>query len=304
MIPADQWRGYWPAATTPFAQDGRLDLTMWREQLDLYQELGVHGVLVNGSSGEWYAQTSQERRDVARVACEHVNGVFPVVVGVTGFTPDAVIDLGRAALADGADGILFTPPPYARPTEDEIYHFYREVAEAVDGPIMVYNWPRGTAVNMSTDLIERLVALPQVVAVKDSTPKYGEHLDTLARLGSRSVFFANYITRLGIGVMDQLGGQGSIEGGALAAQHGVPFFEAYWKGEIDVARVHADRYDAQQSDMIGYDFVGLHGSQISQIKAAMRMLGQPGGWPRRPLRDLDEHAVASLRTVLERHGLL
>lgn len=304
MTTPNPWRGYWPAATTPFARDGALDLGAWREQLELYVAAGVHGVLVNGSSGEWYAQTVTERRDVAATAVRTVAGAFPVVVGCTAFTPDEAVRLVRDATEVGADGVLFTPPPYARPNEGEILAFYREVHDATEVPIMVYNWPRGTAVDMTTDLLAELAGLERVVSIKDSTPDYGQHLQTLSRLGHRSAFFANYITRLGLGVLGEIGGAGSIEGGALGAAHGVGFYEAYWAGDLELARTHADAYDAQISDLIGYNFVGLHGSQIPQIKCAMRMLGQPGGWSRRPMIDLDENDAPRLRTVLEKHGLL
>lgn len=217
------WKGYWPASVTPFGKDGSLDTVAWRELLDLYKEQGVHGVLVNGSSGEWFAQSTSERKTVAEIAVEQAAGAYPVVIGCSQFTPDAVIELAAHAASVGADGVLFTPPPYAAPTELEILHFYQRVASSVDIPIMAYNWPRGTAVDMSTDLIGQLIEIPTVVSVKDSTPHYDQHLKTLAAHGRDSAFFASYISRLGIGVLAELGGSGSIEGGALGAEHGVAF---------------------------------------------------------------------------------
>lgn len=298
------WKGYWPASITPFGKDGSLDVTAWRELLDLYRALGVHGVLVNGSSGEWFAQSPQERRQVAEIAVEQADGAFPVVVGCSQFTPAAVAELASHAETIGADGVLFTPPPYVNPTEAEILHFYQEVAEAVEIPIMVYNWPRGTVVDLSPGLLADLARIPNVVSIKDSTPDYAKHLSTLATLGGTVGFFADYISRLGVGVLTQLGGSGSIEGGALGAAHGVAFYECMWSGDLEGARGHADPYAAQLSDLVGYNFAGRFGSQIAQIKAAMRMLGQPGGYCRRPLDELDDGAQAALRAVLQRHGLL
>lgn len=298
------WRGYWPAATTPFTRSGELDEQAWREGLRLMVEAGAHGLLVNGSSGEWYAQTRDERYRVAEIAVEEAGSAIPIVVGCTAYTPAEVIDLAGAAATAGADGVLFTPPPYARPNEDETFEFYREIAEAIDLPIMAYNWPRGTAVNMSTDLIEKIASLPNVKSIKDSTPQYDEHLVTLQRVGRKSAFFANYISRLGIGVMNELGGVGSIEGGWLCAKNGVAFFEAYWRGDLEEARRLGDIYDAQLSSFIGYNFAGRFGTQISQIKAAMRLMGQPGGYPRAPYRDLDSDALAALRAHLKSLGML
>lgn len=298
------WQGYWPAATTPFGRNGDLDETAWRESLDLFASFGVHGVLVNGSSGEWFSQTNAERRRVAEIAVEQVNGRFPVVVGCTGYTPETVVSVAKDAVAAGTDGVLFTPPPYARPGEDEVLAFYREVAAQVGAPIMAYNWPRGTGIDMSTDLIAALAQIPNVISIKDSTPDYQEHLGTLQRLGRNSQFFANYISKIGIGVLTELGGSGSIEGGALCAERGVAFFEAYWRGDIEAAREHGKVYDQQLSSFIGYDFAGRFGTQIPQIKAAMRLLGQPGGYCRRPYRDFDEEQTARLAAHLRSLGML
>ncbi|MCU1482829.1 MAG: Dihydrodipicolinate synthase [Subtercola sp.] len=298
------WRGYWPAATTPFEKAGPLDEIAWREQIDLYTSFGVHGVLVNGSSGEWFAQTLAERKRVAEIAVEQVNGAYPVVVGCSSFTPDAVVQLADHAAAAGADGVLFTPPPYAAPNEREIFLFYEEVAARTSIPIMVYNWPRGISLDMSQELLGKLARLDGVVSIKDSTPDYGRHLETLAALGSESVFFANYISRLGIGVMTELGGSGSIEGGALCAAEGIAFFNSFWAGDLEAARMHATVYEAQLASFIGYNFGGRFGSQIPQIKAAMRMLGQPGGYSRRPYQELDEAGLAGLRANLVAQHLL
>lgn len=123
------WKGYWVAATTPFAQDGALDDAAWRAGLRHYLALGVHGVLVNGASGEWFSQSEAERRRVAEIAVEELKGRIPA----------ATVELALHARRIGADGVLSTPPPYAAPTAREIVAFFRAISDAVDLPLMVYN---------------------------------------------------------------------------------------------------------------------------------------------------------------------
>lgn len=298
------WAGYWPASPTVFGSDRSLDEKGNLELFAAYRTMGVHGALINGSTGEWFSQSNAERKRVTELAVEAIDGAFPIVIGATSFTPQETIDIGNHAAKAGAQGIMVTPPPYVAPTEDEIVEFYREVAGEVAIPTMAYNWPRGADIDMSTELQERITALPGVVSVKDSTPDYGKHLDTLRTQGKNSRYFANYISRLGIGVLNELGGIGSIDGGPLGAAFGVPFYNAYWEGDLETARTYADKYDALLRDLVGYNFAGHFGSQVPQIKAALRMMGLPGGYPRKPFQEITPDAEARLSETLKKHKLL
>ncbi len=131
------WKGYWIAAPTPFTEMGALDEGALRSVLRLYYDQGVHGVLVNGTTGEWFSQTEAERRRVAEIAIEELGGKIPVVIGCTTFTPSQTIALGLHAREIGADGMLSTPPPYAAPTPREIIVIFSAISDNVDLPIMV-----------------------------------------------------------------------------------------------------------------------------------------------------------------------
>ncbi len=93
------WRGYWPACPTPFAEDGSYDAEAHRALLDWYVGEGMHGVFVNGTTGEWFSQSPEERRLVAENAIEAVAGRLTVVVGCTSYTAREAAELGRHALA-------------------------------------------------------------------------------------------------------------------------------------------------------------------------------------------------------------
>lgn len=299
------WRGYWPAAPTPFTADGRLDADAFSRMLDGYVEAGVHGVLINGSSGEWWAQSTDERRATAETAIAAVAGRIPVVVGCTGFTADAVVDLARHAQAAGADGVLSTPPPYAHPTQDEIVRFYAKIDAGVDLPLVVYNWPRGTAVEIALDTAREIAALEHVVAIKNSTGDWPLVVDYIEALADQVRIFASLINPRGLAIMRELGGDGYIDGGALGAPFAVPFFEAFWSGDLDAARGHAERYWELTSGLVTADFSGRFGSPSAQLKAAMAMLGQPGGEVRAPLQPVTEaEPLAGLEALLRRTGLL
>jgi 4-hydroxy-tetrahydrodipicolinate synthase len=297
------WRGYWPASVTPFGEDGAVDYEGIDALCELYRTLGVHGVLVNGSSGEWFAQSRAERESVAARFAANLGGEIPVVVGCTSFTPDETVSLGNAALEAGAAGVCFTPPPYARPDGRELLHFFEDACERIDGPVMVYNWPRGTGIDIPTEQLRQLAGIPNVAAIKDSTTDYARHLTNLQNMPGVA-FFAHYVSRVGLGVLLEAGGVGSIDGGSLGAPFAVPFYEAFWNGDLDTARSLAARYDAFLSDLVGPGFVGRYASQIPQIKAAMALMGQPGGVVRPPMLAPTAESLDGIRAVLVTHGLL
>ena len=299
------WKGYWPAAPTPFTRDGLIDEPAWRNLLRLYLQQGVHGVLVNGTTGEWFSQTDGERRKLAEIAVEELKGKIPVVVGCTTFTPRDTAELGRHAASIGADGMLSTPPPYAVPTDREVVAFYRYVADHVDLPIVVYNWARGTNVEIRGSLAVELAQIEGVVAFKDSTANKEQFLETLTAIVSSVLVFGGFIGGDGLATLQTVGGAGSIDGGGLGAPMAVPFYEAVWRRDLPAARAHAQRYVQLMEQLIHPDWSGVFGSPQAQLKAAMNILGQPGGFPRLPLLPVDDPAdVAGLRKVLQSAGLV
>jgi 1-pyrroline-4-hydroxy-2-carboxylate deaminase len=299
------WKGYWIAAPTPFTATGALDEPAFRATLRLYHRQGVHGVLVNGTTGEWFAQTDAECRRVAEIAVEELGGAIPVVIGCTTFTPSQTIALGRHAREAGADGILSTPPPYAAPTPREIVAFFAAISDGVDLPIMVYNWARGVAVEITWETALELTRIDRVVAIKDSTMHTAQALATLEQVGDRVRFFGGFINRLGLSVLRGLGGDGNIDGGGLGATFAVAFYEAFWRGDFAAAEQAANRYQALMARLIRADWSGVFGSPQSQIKACMNLLGQPGGHVRPPLLAIDDPKhLETMRHILYEAGLL
>ncbi|MCF6508121.1 dihydrodipicolinate synthase family protein [Blastococcus sp. MG754426] len=300
------WRGYWAACPTPFREDGALDLDTFRDLLDFYAGEGLHGVLVNGTSGEWFAQTDAERRAVAEAAVEHVAGRMTVVIGCTDYTADRVAGLARHAMAAGADGVASTPPPYAKPFPDEIVEFYRDISRATDAPLMVYNWPHGTSVDIGTALAERIAEVDTVVALKDSTPDVAQFHATARALAGRVRVFGQFMSTEGFEVLLGGAGDGTIGGGTLFGAPDPQFWEAFWRGDHEVCRVHAKRIDELFPRLwLPGGWAGHWGAYQSQLKAIMAMLGQPGGVPRRPrLPVTDPASLQAIREVLVQGGLL
>jgi len=132
-----------------------------------------------------------------------------------------------------------------------------------------------------------------------------QFLETLSAVVDRVLVFAGFISAEGLVTLQTVGGAGSIDGGGLGAPMAVAFYEDFWKGKATAARTHAERYVQLMRQLINPDWSGVFGSPQAQLKAAMNILGQPGGFPRLPLLPVDDPTdVAALQRVLESAGLV
>jgi 4-hydroxy-tetrahydrodipicolinate synthase len=297
------WRGYWVASPTPFTSSGQPDLNEMGALLELYVSQGIHGVVVNGSTGEWCSQSAVERKEIAAKSVTQVNNRIPVVIGASAYTPNEVIDLANHASSVGADGIMVTAPPYYNLTEDEIFNFFQLIDSNVRIPVMVYNWPRGIGVDMSEELLVKLGKLPSVAAIKESSGDESKTIRVLQTLMAESVdvrFFARFIHPQGAEYLARIGGDGNIDGGGLGAQYAVKFYNSWWEKDLSEMKTNSEAYADFSSSLINSDYSGKFGSPISQLKACMRILNQPGGYVRPPLMEVtDRKSIEQLTKILE-----
>jgi dihydrodipicolinate synthase/N-acetylneuraminate lyase len=301
------WRGYFAAVPTPFNEDGSLALDLLRELLDFYVGQGLHGVLVNGTTGEWFSQSTEERRLVAETAIDAIGGRIPVLIGCTDYTADLVIAHARHAFDAGAAGVTSTPPPYAKPFDDEIVAFYEDIAAgAPDIPLMIYNWVHGTSVEIGTALAERLVEIDTVVAFKDSTPNVEQFYASSRAVNAQVRVFGPCMSVAGYEQLKTYGGDGTIGGGSLWGRPDAEFWEAHWRGDEATALAHARRTEELFPKLwLPGGWAGRHGHYASELKALMKLLGQPGGTVRRPrLPVTDPAKLREMQAILSEAGLL
>ena len=300
------WRGYFPAVVTPFTETDELDLDTLRALVDYYAGQGMHGIVINGTCGEWFSQHHDERRAVAETAVSAAAGRMRVLVGCTDYRADDVVILATHALSAGADGVLASPPPYAKLFPDEIVAYYTDISNALDGPLAVYNWPHGAGVDIGTDLADRLADIPAVVAIKDSTPDADQFFETSRRVRDRVRVFGPYMSDRGVEVLRTEGGDGTVGGGSLWGRRDPQFWEDYWEGDFAAMQAHAEAADTLFPKLwLPGGWAGIYGAYQSQLKELMRMLGQPAGHVRRPrLPVTDQDDLASMRVTLVEAGLL
>lgn len=142
--------GSYTVAVTPFTDDlSRVDLDRLRAFLDWQLAEGVPGIIMLGTTGEFLSVTPEERRELVGATVEHIAGRIPVLVGTADASTTRAVQFSVEARDLGADGLMIVPPYYYTPTDDEIYRHYEAIVGAVDLPIMLYNNPVTSNVDMS-----------------------------------------------------------------------------------------------------------------------------------------------------------
>ena len=169
MTPRMVLEGIYTPLITPFQADGSFDLDALAELIERLIAAGVHGLISGGSTGENYAETVEERLELARFITERVAGRLPVIVGTGAMrTPDSIA-LAQGAREMGADAILLGTPPYSVPTEQENALNALAIDRACGLPIILYNYPGRMSVEMGTEFLDRVGRSKNVIGIKESS---------------------------------------------------------------------------------------------------------------------------------------
>lgn len=164
-----RFEGIYTPAVTPFAANGAIDREAFAAVLDSLVGAGVHGIIVGGSTGEYYAQTADERHELAAFAKDAIKGRTALIVGTGAIRTEDSVAYARHAREIGADAILVSSPPYALPTERENAVHALTVDRAANLPIMLYNYPGRTGVMMGETFLSRVGRSKNFQAIKESS---------------------------------------------------------------------------------------------------------------------------------------
>ncbi len=164
-----EFEGIYTPIVTPYCEDFTLNKPVLADLVDFLINAGVHGIIVAGTTGEYYAQTQQERLDLMREIKELISQRVPLIVGTGAVRTEDSIVLAQAAKEIEADAILVTTPPYACPTGREISLHALAIDRAANLPILLYNYPGRMSVNMDADCLDRLGRSSNFCAIKESS---------------------------------------------------------------------------------------------------------------------------------------
>ena len=288
-----QFEGIYTPVITPFHNDGSVDKEGFAEVLEFLIDAGTHGIVVAGTTGEYYAQTTEERTHLMQYAHQVINGRLPMMVGVGAIRTEDSIELAQIARQTGADALLVNSPPYVLPTETENATHALAIDKAADLPIMLYNYPGRTGVGMGEDYLNQVSASTNYCAIKESS-------DDINRLHLLANDFPNI--QLSCGADDQAleffvwGARSWVcAGGNFAPEAHIALYEAC------VVRQDFSTGRKIMAAMLPLMSVLEQGGKFGQcIKHATALRGLPAGPPRNPLAPLNESEQAALAEVIQK----
>jgi 4-hydroxy-tetrahydrodipicolinate synthase len=279
------YEGLLTAMVTPFHSDGRVNE---EAAVDLARHLlanGSHGLVVAGTTGEAATLTDDEQVALVELIVREVGEQGAIVAGAGSNDTRHAIELTERVIAAGAVAVLSVTPYYNKPNRRGILRHFEEVARAAGGtPVVLYNIPGRTAVNMGPDLLAELAQIDGIVAVKQANSAELQPIDGLAVLAGNDDIFAACL---------DMGGAGGI----CVASHVVgPEMRRMYDEPEARAEIDATLRDVYETLFIT--------ASPTPVKAALNLLGHDAGTLRLPMVEADESELATVRGMLERHGLI
>jgi 4-hydroxy-tetrahydrodipicolinate synthase len=286
-----QLRGVLTALATPFAPDGGIDEALLRALVDRSVAGGVHGVVACGSTGEFSALSSDERRLVTEIVVHQVAGRVPVIAQTGATSTAEAVRLSRHAQSAGADVVMPVAPYYEPLSTEETLSYLRAVARSVDIPVMLYNLPAATGVDLDPDTVGALAReTPNIRYIKNTTTDMAQTARLIHRHGDVIATFVGWdsllLSALAEGAAGVMAGTANVVPAELVA-----VYDAVRAGDLGRAReAWAPVYPLIDA-ILAQPF-------IPAVKAALVAAGFPAGAPRAPVAELGPVAAARIAALV------
>jgi len=289
------WQGSFVAVVTPFTSAGDIDEVAFRRNIEFLIGNGAHGIVVSGCTGESWALTPEERVGLFRLALDAVGKRVPVIAGTGGVSTRGVIELSQRARELGAAGVMILPPYYCMAGRREVIAHYQAVSDAVKHPILLYNIPRRVGFNLTPEVLDELVNVEWVVAIKESSGDFIQVEATILTVGERISVFTGHSAERAVPalVMGAKGFVSSMESQVMGRE-AIEMYALVKRGELRrAAEVQLRTLDLDES-------MRKAGTFPANLKAAMNLLGRAGGYPRPPILPLTAPQLEQVRALLDR----
>ena len=291
------FKGLGTAMITPFDADGAVDYSALEKIVDGQLKGNVDALFVCGTTGEPPTMNAAEREKVIRSVIDQVNGKIPVFVGTGSNDCAHAVELSKHAQEMGADGVLAVTPYYNKCTQDGLYLYYKAINDAIDIPIVAYNVPGRTGVNMKSETVERLTSLKNVKGVKEASGNIAQILETSRRIRGSQINLYSGDDCIAVPIMS-VGGSGLIS----VASNAIPsimseMIHAWLDGD------HAKALDMQMKYQPFFDAMFLEVNPIP-VKTACALLDMCKPYMRLPLTTLTDGNREKLEKIMKDLAIL
>lgn len=180
-----QWKGVFPAMTTKFTTDDKLDLPLLAKNIEVQIEAGIHGLILGGTLGEASVLTTSEKETLVKFTLEVINGRIPVVLNIAEGSTKEALKQAEYAHTWGAEGLMILPPMRYKSDHREAVTYFKTIADSTDLPIMIYNNPVDYKTEITLDMFEEMIECDNIQAVKESTRDVSNVTRLKNRFGDR-----------------------------------------------------------------------------------------------------------------------
>ncbi|WP_278353088.1 dihydrodipicolinate synthase family protein [Chryseobacterium gleum] len=276
---------------TPFDNNEKVDIPLFKHLVERLVTSGSHGIAPLGSTGVMPYLSDEEKEEITEATLQQVKGRIPTLVGVSNLTTEKTIHHAQFAEKAGADAVMIIPMSYWKLTDDEIVSHYDAVARKISIPIMAYNNPATSGVDMSPALLKRLLEIPNVTMIKESTGDV-QRMHYLRRELGEDVAFYNGSNPLALAAFSA-----GARGWCTAAPNLIP--------ELNISLYHAvEEGNLEKAKEIFYQQFDLLKFIVSKglpraVKSGLNILGENGGNLRSPLKPLDEKETEELKNIIK-----
>ena len=289
------FKGAFTAIVTPF-KNGQFDEAAYRELIEFQIKGGIHGIVPCGTTGESPTLSHAEHKRVVETCIDQVKKRVVVIAGSGSNNTAEAVELTKHAEAAGADAALMITPYYNKPTQEGLFQHYKTVASQTKIPIVVYNVPGRTSLNLLPETMARLAGIPHIVGLKDATGDLKQGCKTLELCGDKiTVLSGDDFTTLPLLCV---GGQGVISVVSNAAPGDMAgMCNAFFQGDLAQARaLHYKMWPLTEAMFFETNPV--------PVKTALKLMGKITGEVRQPLCPMSTANEDKLRQVMQKYGLI
>jgi 4-hydroxy-tetrahydrodipicolinate synthase len=284
------------AMVTPFDHKGKVNYDKVKELAEYLLNKGSDGLVLTGSTGESPVLSEEEKVNIYKTVVNKVQGKLKIIAGTGGNSTEKTIEMSKKAEEIGVDGLMLVVPYYNKPPQEGLYQHFKSIAHSVSLPIILYNVPGRTAVNLSAETTLKLAEIENIVAIKEASGNL-EQITYICRGAPEGFDVYSGDDSMTLPVLS-VGGKGVVSVAShLVGLEMKEMINAYLEGNI----VAAGKIHQKLMPLFKALFVT---SNPIPLKAALNMLGIEVGKPRLPLVSLPDNTADDLKVMLQKTGLL